>query len=98
VEEVQINATKDQIEDLKSSILWNDIVNELESWKEGFALEQDAIVDDAATENPSTAAILLHIGDINGRKKAVDYMLGLPDIFLGILEGKKDDTKRKSTN
>lgn len=93
--EVQVNATIDQIEDFKSSVLWNDIVNELTVWKEGFSLEMDSIVDDAASENPSTASVLLHMGDLNGRKKAVDYMLGLLDVFISILEDKKDDTRRK---
>jgi len=86
MEQVKIRATKDSIKKLVESILWQDIVNELESWKESFQLEQDSIVDDAATENPSTASVLLHMGDLNGRKKAVDYMIGIPDVFLGILE------------
>jgi len=86
MEQVKLRATKDSIKKLVESILWQDIVNELEFWKEGFQLEQDSIVDDAETENPSTASVLLHMGDIHGRKKAVDYMIGLPDVFLGILE------------
>ena len=96
--EVQVNATKDQIEDLKSSVIWNDLVNELETWKQGFALERDAIVDNAETENPSTASVLLHMGDLNGRVKTVDYMLSIPDVFLSILEDKKNDAKRKPTD
>lgn len=96
--EVQINATKDQIEDLKSSVLWNDIVNELEGWKERFVLEQSAVVDDATEDNLSTASVLLRMGDLNGRVKAVDYVLSIPDVFLGILEDKKNDTKRESTD
>ncbi len=85
MEELKINTTKDQIKDLKSSVLWNDMVSELESWKYGFEMEAHSIVDDAAAQNPSTAAVLMHLGDINGRGKAVDYMLGILDVFLGIL-------------
>ena len=38
----------------------------------------------------------LHMGDINGRQKAVDDFLALPDVFLQILEDKKDDSRRES--
>jgi len=94
----QVNATRDQIENFKSSVLWHDIVEELEAWKEGFSMELDSVVDDATDNNPSTASVLMHIGDLNGRKKAVNYMLGIPDLFLSILEDKKDDTRRKRTD
>ena len=94
MEGIKINATRDQIEELKDSLLWDDIVTELEAWKHGFALEQDSIVEDAAETNPSTASVLLHLGDLNGRKKAVDYMINILDMFL---EDKKDDPKRKRT-
>ena len=90
MEEVKINATKDQIKELKSSVIWNDIVNELESWKHGFDMEAHSIVDDAAEHNPSTASVLMHLGDISGREKAVNYMFGILDVFLGIL-GDEDE-------
>ena len=96
--EVTINATGDQIKEFKESILWQDITRELNFWAEGFDKEQDAIVDNAATENPSTAAVLLHYGDINGRKKAVAYFGGILDVFLDILEAKKDDTRHNKTD
>jgi len=31
----------------------------------------------------------LHMGDLNGRQKAVDYMLSLLDVFIDILESRK---------
>lgn len=93
--EVEVYSTRDQIEDLKSSVIWADIVRELDAWKIGFEMEQKSIVDDAARDNPSTAAVLLHMGDVNGRTKAIDYLLSLPEIFLQILEDKKNDTRRK---
>lgn len=96
--EVTVNATKDQIEEFKDSILWADIVRELRSWKRGFDIEQDSIVDDAVTENLSTASVLLHLGDLSGRKKAVDYMLSMLNVFLQILEDKKDDNRRNPTD
>jgi len=93
MEEVRVNATKDQINELKESVLWNDIVNELTMWKQGFNDEMMTIVDDSRDLNSSTAAVLLHMGDLNGRQKAVDYLLSLPDVFLQILEDKKSTNK-----
>lgn len=88
-----VHATRDQINDFKQSILWKDIKRELGAWKKGFKIEQDSIVDDAGENNPSTASVLLHLGDLNGRQKAVNYLLQLPDIFLQILEDQKDGRK-----
>lgn len=94
---IEVNATKAQIEEHRDSILWQDICRELQFWSEGFAREQDAIVDNAASDNPSTAAVLLHLGDINGRKKAVAYFEQILDVFLDVLEAKKDDTRHNKT-
>jgi len=94
-DEIRITSTKDQITEFKESFLWADIKRELNMWKVGFEGEYSAIVDEADAKNPSTASVLLHMGDINGRTKAVDYMLSIPDIFLQILEGYKDDSKHK---
>jgi len=82
---IQIRATKDQINDLKESIIWADIIQELESWSHGFNLEMMSIVDESATSNPSTASVLLHMGDLNGRQKAVQYFVGILDVFLDVL-------------
>uniref|UniRef100_A0A6H1ZBP1 Uncharacterized protein n=1 Tax=viral metagenome TaxID=1070528 RepID=A0A6H1ZBP1_9ZZZZ len=92
-----VNATRSQIESFKESILWQDINRELDFWTEGFAREQDAIVDNASSNNPSTAAVLLHYGDINGRKKAVNYFAQILDVFLDVLEEKKDDIRYDET-
>ena len=93
-----IGEEKDQIDDFKESILWADIVIELNMWKDGFAGEYDSIVDNAADSNPSTASVLLHLGDLNGRKKAIDYMLNILDLFLSLLEDKKDDSRLDETD
>lgn len=95
---VVVNATKVQIEEFKDSILWSDITRELNFWAEGFDREKDSIVDDAAENNPSTAAVLLHLGDINGRKKAVKYFEQILDVFLDVLEANKDDNRRDETD
>lgn len=93
--EMKVRATKGQIEEFIDSILWKDFKRELGAWKHGFEQELKSIVDNAADENPSTAKVLMHLGDINGRLKAVDYLLSLPNIFLQLLEDQKDDSKRK---
>ena len=96
--EVLIRATKGQIEDFLNSILWKDIRHELRKWKKGFKDEGDIIVDEAIDTNPSTASVLLHMGDLRGRAKAVDYLTKIPNIFLQILEEKENDSRRKPTN
>ena len=90
--QIEVMSTKRQIEEFKKdNLVWKDIEHELKIWLKAFEVEKSGIVDDAATENPSTAAVLLHIGDLNGRKKAINYILTLPDVFLSILEEKKND-------
>ena len=93
METIQVRASIDAIQEFKDSILWADIVEELNSWKEGFNREMLTIVDDAAGANPSTASVLLHMGDLNGRQKAVDYFLSLPDVFIGLLQEQKEEKK-----
>jgi hypothetical protein len=91
---MEVKATKIQIEEFKESFLWKDIVEELLGWLKGFTEEYDAIVDDTAKEHPSTAEVLMHIGDLAGRKKAVVYMLSLPDQLLQLIE---DQNARRNT-
>jgi hypothetical protein len=98
----ELRTTKSQIEEFKESILWADMVMELNLWKEGFESEMRSIVDLATDNNPSTASVLLHMGDLNGRIKAVDYILSMLDVFLSILniepEDKEDDFRRNETD
>ena len=89
--ELKVNASQDQIEELKESVIWSDITRELRSWEKGFNSEMLSIVDDAASENPSTASVLLHMGDLNGRQKAIDYVLSILDVFLDIIDTQKED-------
>lgn len=82
----KIISTKESLQEFKNSTIWKDLSNELIEWKEAFANELMALVSSYETSNPSTASVLLHMGDINGRIKAVDYMLSLPDLFIQLLE------------
>lgn len=95
LEEIKVLSARGDFEAFKESLIWIDLKRELESWKIGFENEMKAIVDKSATENPSTASVLMHMGDINGRIKAVDYMLQLPDILMEMVEAQKQD---KQTN
>lgn len=93
MEGIQIRVSKEAVEEFKKSILWADIAAELKAWKEGFNREMLSIVDDAESTNPSTASVLLHMGDLNGRQKAVDYFLSIPDIFIDLLNSEKEEKK-----
>jgi hypothetical protein len=93
-EEVLIYSTKDQVEEFLKSVIWKDMRRELVMWKNGFAKESESIVDNAAETNPSTASVLLHIGDLNGRKKTVDYLMDLPKVFLQVIEDRAKEKKR----
>jgi hypothetical protein len=94
MDEIKINATLDQIERLRESIIWKDIVRELKAWKKGFNMEMMSIVDNAESTNPSTASVLMLMGDLNGRQKAVDYFISILDVFTDL---KKEEIESKKT-
>ena len=94
MDEIKINATLDQIEGLKESIVWKDIVRELRNWKKGFNMEMESIVDNAESNNPLTASVLMHMGDLNGRQKAVDYFISILDVFTDL---KREEIENKKT-
>ena len=97
--DIVVKSTKGQIEDIKSSMFWIDVQDELGRLKTALSNEYD-LVGEAKVDHddegrrikvyPSTAETLIHLGDIRGRKKAIDYFLSLPEIFLNLLEVKKD--------
>ena len=98
----KIFSTKSQIEEFKESLIWKDIVRELHHIKRLATLEYD-IVGEVHTDDqgyrivPNQSETLIHLGDIKGRKKAVDYFLSIPDILLQTLEVNKDDAERERT-
>lgn len=87
-QEVVVNATRDQIEEFKNSILWKDIKCELEMWKDGCKGEYGQTVGDSITSGMN---ILTHLGDIHGREMTIDYLLSLPDVFLEVLKDKDEN-------
>jgi hypothetical protein len=92
-----INGTQEQYRNLLESLVWKDIVRELECWKKGFDIELNGIADDAKSNNPSTASVLIHMGSISGMKKAVDYVMGLPEELLNRLE-ERANARRNQTD
>lgn len=95
-----LRATKSQIEEFKESLLWLDIKDELSRLAKNAQLEYDLVgephVDDEGFKIiPNSSETLIHLGDIKGRRKAVNYFLSIPDIFLQILEDKDNDSGRK---
>jgi hypothetical protein len=95
MEEIKVRSTIGDLVEFKKSIIWLDIKRELISWKKGFENELKSMVDNIASTNPSSAQVLTHLGDINGRMKAVDYLLSMPDIFIGVLESEKKNPKEE---
>jgi|LGOV01.1.fsa_nt_gb hypothetical protein len=93
----KVRATKDQIKEFKDSILWKDIKCELSAWKTICRHEYSQVVNDCIDpkSNRSTASVQMHLGEINGREKAVNYMLSIPNMFLQLLEGDKDEPGRE---
>ena len=96
-----VKSTKGHLEDILESMFWADVKDELNRLKSELNNEYDLvgepiveIIDGQKVKTyPSTAEALIHLGDIKGRKKAIEYFLSLPDIFLTILEDKVDDTR-----
>ena len=96
--EEKIRSTKIQIEEFKGSFIWLDIVDELNRLAKHSLIEYDLVGEPHAdgqgsTVVPNTAETLIHLGDIKGRRKAVQYFLSIPDIFLQIIEINEGDKK-----
>jgi hypothetical protein len=103
INEETIRTTVDEIESFKGSTLWIDIQDELIDLAQRAQLEYDIVgeshSDDAGYKViPNSSEALIHLGDIKGRRKAVNYFLNILDIFLQILEDKKNDSKRSTTD
>jgi hypothetical protein len=100
MKELNIRSTRNQIEEFKESFLWLDIQDELKTLAERALIEYDLvgeelITDDGSKRVPTTGETLIHLGEIKGRRKAVQYFLSILDIFLSILEDQKNDLERE---
>lgn len=98
IDKEEILSTKSQVEEFKESMIWKDIVNELETIYKNAQIEYDIVgetyIDDSGHKIvPSSSETLIHLGEIKGRRKAVGYFLNIPEILLQILEDKKEKDK-----
>jgi len=103
MDEMTIRSTKSDIEEFKESFIWLDIVDELSRLAKNAAIEYDLVGEPHTDDQgykvvPNSSETLIHLGDIKGRRKAVAFFLSIPDIFLQILEDKKDDNRRDETD
>lgn len=101
-EKKTLRSSKSEIEEFKKSFIWLDIVDELSQLAKNAQLEYDIVgephVDDEGYKIvPNSSETLIHLGDIKGRRKAVNYFLSLPDIFLQILEVDSKEDPRNDT-
>lgn len=86
-----IRATRTSIEEFKESMLWLDIQDELVELSRRATIEYDLVgeprIDDTGHKIvPNTSETLIHLGDIKGRRKAIQYFLSIPDLLLQSLE------------
>lgn len=91
-----IRSTKSQIEEFKSSLLWQDITDELTNLSNRAQLEYDLVgephIDDQGFKIvPNESETLIHLGDIKGRRKAVLYFLDVLDVLIQELESQKEN-------
>lgn len=88
-------STVSQLQEFKESIIWKDFCQELDSWRESFQQELLCLTDKVADENLSTPSVLVHLGDVSARIKAVDYMLLIPDTLIATKLMELESTTRK---
>jgi hypothetical protein len=73
--DTNVKSTRAQIEEFTTSLLWQDILDEVTKLKELALLEYDIVgephMDDEGHKIiPNTSETLIHLGDIKGRRKA----------------------------
>ena len=95
--DIEVNATKLQIENHKESILWQDIKRELGKWRSAARQEYSRVIGDVIEGGSGIENSDMHLGSLYGRERSIDFMLSLPDMFLEILKEKEDATRLEST-
>lgn len=89
-----VSATKVQIEEFRESLLWQDIIEEIEKWSDNSKQEPLAIVAESSETNPSTATVLMRIGHASGIQNAVVYFKGILDTLLSMKEAENDSQRK----
>ena len=79
----EVLSTLESLKEFKESIIWKDITEELIEWRDGFKEELLSIPSSIA-DNPvmSSAHVLTHMGDVNGRIMAIEYVLLIVDTLI----------------
>lgn len=95
---MNIRSTKVQLEEFEESLIWKDIVDELNDLLFGLSNEYDLVGEPniETGQYPTTAETMIHLGDIKGRKKAIAYLLSLPNILIGKLEAQQQEDSNES--
>ena len=98
-----VRSTKSKIEEFKNSMLWKDIQDELKRLSRNAQLEYDLVgephVDDQGFRViPNESETLIHLGDIKGRRKAVNYFLDILEVLLQEIEDEKANVGKQETN
>ncbi len=93
----ELKSTREQIKRFKESFLWQDMMKEIEGWREGFERTNSVMVENITRNNLTSASVIVTMGELSGISKAVDRMLFIPDVFLSLLgddeeEGEEDGT------
>ena len=90
--EAKVLSTKSSLEEFKKSFIWKDFVRELSMLKRAFKKELLMFHEHAISNNLTSSTVLLHTGDLNGRIKAVEYFLTMPDIMIQIKIQEEENT------
>jgi len=94
--EIVVNATKVQIEEFKESLLWGDILRELDMWMDNIKRANTTIVYEAMDKNYTSANVLLRLGEVEGGRKAIYFVKMILENFLTVLEDKENDARHES--
>jgi hypothetical protein len=101
MKEKKVRSTKAQLTEFRNSFIWLDIIDELHLLSRQSLIEYDLVgephVDDQGFKVvPNTSETLIHLGDIKGRRKAIQYFLNILDVLTQSLELEESELKNKS--
>lgn len=86
----EIKSTKASIEDFKESILWQDMLVEMDLWIESLQ-SNDEITGSIIDGNLNSGAALAKLGYVKGCREAVGRFKQILDILLNNKEEKQND-------
>lgn len=91
-----IQATKTTIEEFKESLLWQDILNEIDNWIAALKSPEE-ITGDIIDGNMNSGAGLAMHGYVKGCKEASERFKLILDILLTLKEEKENDSGLNET-